>query len=128
MRNLKFSFSILVLLTFFIACDTESESEKVDFDRSAFLANMAENVIEPSIEDFASNAEGLSGATNSFNTNISLESLNVLRSEFKESWLSYQYLAFVHVAIYLTRGALLTRYLIINANVAQYTFCDINIL
>jgi predicted lipoprotein len=97
MRNLKFSFSILVLLTFFIACDTESESEKVDFDRSAFLANMAENVIEPSIEDFASNAEGLSGATNSFNTNISLESLIVLRSEFKESWLSYQYLAFVHV-------------------------------
>ncbi|MGM0579945.1 MAG: imelysin family protein [Bacteroidota bacterium] len=96
MRYLKFSFFIL-FITFFTACDKNTGSEKVDFDREAFLENMADNVIQPSIEDFASNAEGLSGATNSFNTNISIESLNVLRTELKETWLSYQHLAFVHV-------------------------------
>ncbi|RUA33920.1 MAG: hypothetical protein DSY77_07865 [Bacteroidetes bacterium] len=96
MRYLKFSFFIL-FITIFTACDNNSGSEKVDFDREAFLINMADNVIQPSIESFASNAEGLSGATNSFNTNLSIESLNVLRTEFKEVWLSYQHLAFVHV-------------------------------
>ncbi|SMG53680.1 hypothetical protein SAMN05661096_04099 [Marivirga sericea] len=97
MKSLKFSFFILVLFTCFTACDPESGSEKVDFDREAFLINMADNVIEPSIEDFASKAEGLSVATNSFNINLSLETLNVLRSELKATWLSYQHLSFVHV-------------------------------
>jgi len=97
MQTLKFSFILLILFTFFTACDTDSGSEKVDFDREAFLVNMADNVVEPSIENFASQAEGLSAATNSFNINLSLESLEVLRSEFKGTWLSYQHLAFVHV-------------------------------
>lgn len=86
-----------MFITFFTACDNDSGSEKVNFDREAFLENMADHVIQPSIEKFASNAEGLSAATNSFSTNISIESLNVLRSELKETWLSYQHLAFVHV-------------------------------
>lgn len=97
MVNIRFSFFILVVSIFFTACDNESGSEKVDFDREAFLINMADNVIEPSIENFASEAEGLSVATNSFNENISIESLEVLRAELKEAWLSYQHLAFVHV-------------------------------
>lgn len=97
MRNLRFSFFILIVSFFFTACDNESGSEKVDFDRQAFLVNMADNVIQPSIENFALEAEGLSVATNSFNENISLESLEVLRAELKEAWLVYQHLAFVQV-------------------------------
>lgn len=96
MKYLRFSFFILFIATF-TACDNKTGSEKVDFDREAFLINMADNVIQPSIEDFASKTEGLSVATNSFNINLSLESLNVLRAELKETWLSYQHLAFVHV-------------------------------
>jgi predicted lipoprotein len=97
MQNLRFSLFIVVLFTLFTACDSESGSEKVEFDREAFLNNMADNVIQPSIEEFASKAEGLSVATNSFNVNLSLDALNVLRSELKGTWLSYQHLAFVHV-------------------------------
>lgn len=96
MRNVTFSLLLLVI-SIFTACDTQTGSEKVDFDREAFLVNLADNVIQPSIEDFAFNAEGITAATNSFNTNLSIESLNVLRGELKESWLSYQHLAFVHV-------------------------------
>jgi len=96
MLKIRFSFFILVLSTF-TACDTETGSEKVDFDREAFLINMADNLVQPSIEDFAFNAEGISVATNSFRTNPSIESLNVLRTALKETWLSYQYLAFLQV-------------------------------
>jgi predicted lipoprotein len=96
MRKIRFSFFIIVLSTF-IACDTETGNERVDFDREAFLVNMADNLIEPSIENFASEVEGLSIASNSFKNNISQESLEVLRAELKEAWLSYQYLAFVHI-------------------------------
>lgn len=96
MRYLKFSFFILFITTF-TACDNKSGSEKVNFDREAFLVNMADNVIQPSIENFAFNVEGITVATNSFNANLSIESLNVLRAQLKETWLSYQHLAFVHV-------------------------------
>ncbi|HET8861600.1 imelysin family protein [Marivirga sp.] len=96
MKNLKFSFFILVLSTF-TACDPESGSEKVDFDREAFLINMADNVIQPSIEDFASKTANLSTATTSFSSDISFENLQELRISLKAAWLSYQHLAFVHV-------------------------------
>ncbi|WNB17881.1 imelysin family protein [Marivirga arenosa] len=96
MRHIKYLFFIF-LLTLFTACDDNTGSEKVDFDREAFLVNMADNVIKPSILNFASEVEGISVASSSFATNPSLESLNELRSEFKEAWLAYQHLAFVHV-------------------------------
>lgn len=96
MSSLKFSLIILVLIAF-TACDSETGSERVNFDREAFLVNMADNVIQPSIENFASTTEGLTGALNTFETNVSLESLTVLRAQLKENWLSYQHLAYVHV-------------------------------
>jgi predicted lipoprotein len=96
MRYLSVAFFFLFGIAF-TACDTETGNEKVNFDREAFLINMADNVIQPSIEDFAAQVEGLTVASNSFTINPSLESLNVLRAELKETWLSYQHLAFVHV-------------------------------
>jgi predicted lipoprotein len=96
MRNLRFSLFILVLSTF-IACDSETGNDRVDFDREAFLVNMADNIIQPSITDFASKTDALTVASASFRSDLSSDALVALRSALKDVWLSYQHLAFVHV-------------------------------
>ncbi|MBK6265889.1 imelysin family protein [Marivirga sp. S37H4] len=96
MRSVKFFFFCLVIATL-TACDNESGSEKVDFDREAFLVNMADQVVRPSIENFATKAEVLTSASVAFNEDVSESNLSGFRDALKATWLSYQHLAFVQV-------------------------------
>jgi hypothetical protein len=96
MRNFKIFF-FLCISTLFSACDNESGIEKVEFDREAFLVNMADEVIQPSINDFATKATGLSSASLAFEQAQTESTLLEFRNSLKASWLSYQHLAFVQV-------------------------------
>lgn len=96
MRYLIFFFFI-VLTSTFTACDTKSGSEKVDFDREAFLINMADHVIQPAIVNFDAKVNSLSTICDSFVSDPSVDNLTELRANFKEAWLAYQHVAFVHV-------------------------------
>ena len=96
MKYLKiFLFTIIVAC--FVACDSNSDSEKVNFDREAFLVNMADNVIQPSIEDFNLKADVLTSASLAFEEEPTIITLSAFREALKETWLSYQHLAYVQV-------------------------------
>ncbi len=96
MRNIKIFFSILIA-ALLSACDNQSGTEKVDFDREAFLVNMADEVIQPSIQDFSIKADALTSASIAFEGEQSDGNLIVLRNALKDLWLSYQHLAYVQV-------------------------------
>jgi Imelysin len=87
----------LVLFTFFVAIVACSESDdslpettEDSFDRSAMLVNWADNIIVPAYDDFARNATNLNSFTGIFKQTTSQENLELLRTVYKEAYLSFQ--------------------------------------
>lgn len=83
---MKKIFTILILGLLFWACDSEGEEptpNQDNFDRSAMLANWADNIIVPSYQAYVSTLEELTTAKDVFLDELSEDSFNQL----KESWL-----------------------------------------
>ena len=88
----------LVILSFFLfSCDDSSIDEKVNYDRTAFLENLADNLIIPGFNDFATKTGDLSAAVEAFRNDPSEVNLLSVQEALKSSWLSYQYVAYFQV-------------------------------
>ncbi len=86
------AFSILVT-----ACDDSTSSEKVNYDRAAFLTNLADNLIVPSFADFNTKVIALSVAIDDFTAAPDQANLVQAQAALKTAWLSYQYVAYMEV-------------------------------
>jgi predicted lipoprotein len=84
------SFSIVTLLTI-TSCDKEGESdEPADFDKRSLLANLSDNIILPSINQFKTDLTALSTKSAQLNENTSQQDLEEVRSAWKSAYLTWQ--------------------------------------
>lgn len=81
----------------FVACTKKSGSENNNdnFDQSAMLANMANNLIVPGYSDLATQSENLFVAINGFVADPSSANLTTVQDQFKSTYKSY-----IHVEPY----------------------------
>ncbi|WP_340103936.1 imelysin family protein [Rhodohalobacter sp. 8-1] len=100
---------LLLSLTLFIvwSCSDSSTSglNEDNFDREAILVNWADNIIVPSLENFALEAESLHTAANEFSSNPSQQTLTTLRDTWLESYTAWQ-----HVSMFEMGPAMDLRY------------------
>lgn len=85
--------------------DNPSGPSADDFDRQAILENWADNIIIPSFQSFAASMNGLESAANGFTSAPTVQSLENLRSAWRESYLSWQ-----HVSMFEMGRAMDIRY------------------
>ncbi|MDX1372019.1 MAG: imelysin family protein, partial [Nitrososphaeraceae archaeon] len=95
---MKYTLSVITLLIFFIsACDDTSMEDRVNYDKSAFLENTVDNLIIPAFGDFSTKADALNAQYSAFEADPTEENLQVLQNALKDSWLSYQYVAYLQI-------------------------------
>lgn len=94
---LRYSRILLFAMLVFSACSTNNESGDDSgepgtdsFDRSAMLANWADNIIAPAFENFHSSTQELEEKTNVFAGEPSEENLAELREAFENAYLDFQ--------------------------------------
>jgi len=98
---LKKSFLITLILTTYIACttndDTPGGGSSDQFDRSAMLANMADNIILPAYLDLETKLKGLVTAKNDFIASPTSEALSNFRTSWLESYKTWQYVEMFNI-------------------------------
>lgn len=93
---MKYSRILLLAMLVFSACSTDNtgddsgDSGTDSFDRSAMLANWADNIIAPAFENFNSSTQNLEEKTNLFVAEPSEENLAALRETFESAYLDFQ--------------------------------------
>lgn len=86
------SYTVCLLTLFLFSCgDDESDNTTLDYNQTAFLTNVGENIITPRYESLQSKLNDLSTKTNTFNTSPSTENLQALKSSFLETYEQFQY-------------------------------------
>ena len=95
---MKKIFGLLAGLGLLVACsssDEDPDDPEDTFNRSAMLANWAENIIVPGYQNYVNKLDELTASANSFNANPSEDALQT----FRGAWLS-GYLAFQQVSMF----------------------------
>lgn len=93
MQNLKSGFLLLIFVASIVACSSDSDSplESNDtFDRGSMLVNWADNIIIPAYASFNSKTSTLNTKTIEFTANPTVENLQILRSAWKDAYISFQ--------------------------------------
>jgi len=93
MKFLKLSLFFAILAVAITACSSDSDGpeETVDtFDRSAMLANWADNIVIPAYSSFNSKVVEMEAATMAFNETPTVENLQSLRSVWQDAYISFQ--------------------------------------
>lgn len=94
MKKLIFLLGLIITV---IACssgsDDNSTSNESNYDRSALLANWADNIIIPSYENYQAKVATLVTAANTFTSTPTETNLQTLRTSWFEAYKAYQYVA-----------------------------------
>ena len=90
MKKLLFLFSFITILA---ACSSKEEenNDTDNYDRTALLANWANNIIIPSYTNYQTKLETLATDANTFTANPSATNLQTLRTSWLEAYKAYQY-------------------------------------
>ncbi|MAZ72523.1 MAG: peptidase M75 superfamily protein [Flavobacteriaceae bacterium] len=98
---LKKIFITLLFVTTLYACsksdDINPEENQDNFDRAEMLVNWADNIIVPSYNDFNLTTVNLISFTAAFNETTTQENLEMLRTVYKEAYLSFQNVALFEI-------------------------------
>lgn len=82
---------VSVLLMGTVGCKKEENEEpQAQFDRSAMLANYADNIIQPRYLDLKQNVDALANATAAFNQAPGLSTLGEVRNQWLAAYRSWQ--------------------------------------
>lgn len=92
----KFGLLALALLGVFYACSSEdsSSSSGDNYDRSALLANWADNIIIPSYTNFQAKVNALETSVTTFNTSVNQTNLDDVRTKWEDAYKAFQYVGF----------------------------------
>jgi predicted lipoprotein len=86
------SYTICLLTLFLFACGgDESDDTTLDYNQTAFLTNVGENIITPRYESLQSKLNDLSTKANTFSTSPSTTNLQTLKSAFLDTYKQFQY-------------------------------------
>jgi hypothetical protein len=97
MNRILFLYFFILSGLMLTACDDSKIDEGVEYDRTAFLENLADNIIIPSFTDFNNKVNDLNTAVLAFETAQSESNLVLTQEKLKAAWLSYQYVAYLEV-------------------------------
>ncbi|MFT6035948.1 MAG: putative lipoprotein [Marivirga sp.] len=97
MNRISFLYFFIISSFMLTACDDSKIGEGVEYDRTAFLENLADNIIIPSFTDFNNKVNDLNTAVLAFETAQSESNLKIVQEALKTAWLSYQYVAYLEV-------------------------------
>lgn len=86
-------FFFLFLLIWSCSDDSPSGPDPDDFDREAILVNWADNIILPALQSFSNSTGVLQSAGSAFAENPNQQTLEDLRSAWKESYLAWQHVS-----------------------------------
>ncbi|MCG2431917.1 imelysin family protein [Aequorivita xiaoshiensis] len=93
MRFLQVSVLLITIFTSIVACSSDNDTpqdEGDNFDRGTMLVNWADNIIIPAYTNFNLKATALEASTAQFTANPTAENLQLLRSAWKDSYVSFQ--------------------------------------
>jgi predicted lipoprotein len=96
----KKSFLAVVILTALFACtsdDTNTSSERDNFDRTAMLSNLADNIISPAYQDLDSKLGMLVTAKNDFIATPSQTTLDNFRDSWFTAYKIWQYVEMFNI-------------------------------
>lgn len=89
---------VCVIALLFSCGDNDNSVETSnDFDRTALLTNWADNIIIPAYSNYQTKVNTLNTAIVSFNSNPTEANLLLVRNNWKEAYLAYQYVAIYNV-------------------------------
>lgn len=87
----QFKYIFLIALAGLSACKKGDDTTNPDnFNRTAVIENMVDNLILPSYDDFIVELNALESAFNQFDGNTSIENLSDLRNAWMEAYLAWQ--------------------------------------
>ena len=91
-----------IIFIFFISCSEDkelSESDPADesYNRITMMENLTENIIIPSLENLDLKLKTFNTSLNSFNSDINLNNLTTLRSNFLEAYKAWQYVEMFNI-------------------------------
>lgn len=92
---IRISRILLIATLVFASCSTEDDgngggNETDNFDRSAMLANWADNIIVPSFENFQTETQKLEEIAKAFAADPQLNALQILRAQYKVAYQNFQ--------------------------------------
>lgn len=100
MRNILPIFLLLTIFAF-ISCGDDGnggEGEVVDdFDRKLMLVDMADGIIVPAFENYASKTKTMHDAASAFKADPTIENLQSLRSDWLEAYRAWQYVSIFNI-------------------------------
>ena len=95
MKKLILFFTFLLCLS---SCSSDSAKGQADqYDRSTMLQNWANNIIVPSMENYAQKLTALKTAATDFTTEPDAVKLETLRSNWLDAYKAYQYVAMYNI-------------------------------
>lgn len=84
---------LIFIITFWLtSCGNNNGTGQpdIDFDQTAMLTNIANNIIQPHFEDFALATQQLTTSTQALADNPTLEQLNTARQDWEAAYRAYQ--------------------------------------
>ena len=90
----------LFLLTLVVSCTTESNNQQSVEDKSfreSVLSNTVDNIIVPAHVNLLTNLESLQTAYNNFYNSVSEENFNIVKSEWRKSYVAWQYVELYNI-------------------------------
>ncbi len=90
------SYSLCLVTLLFFACkddesDTASSNNTLDYDQTAFLTNLGQNIITPRYESLQSKVNDLETKTKAFNASPSTTTLQSLKTSYLDAYKQFQY-------------------------------------
>ena len=82
--------SLIFLVSVFVGCKKDKDDPKPEFNKSALLTNVSEEIILPSIDQFSSDLSDLSTSYAQFVADKSQANLEVVQENLKTSYLTWQ--------------------------------------
>ena len=93
MKKISISLFSIILILWGCTSTTPSGPNPDEFDREAILSNWADNIIIPALTNFSRKTEDLKSAGLSFTDSRTQQTLEILRAEWKSSYLAWQQVA-----------------------------------
>lgn len=87
MKNILFA---SILLTLLYGCDENPTTTDGDFDRTALLINLSDNIILPALNGFKTSANLITNDVATFIANPNENNLGMLRNTFENAYLKWQ--------------------------------------